>query len=45
MPTGAHMHCSQITKEGVSLSEPFALETRWDYSKFSQPTQWAVGAW
>ncbi|KAG2492385.1 hypothetical protein HYH03_009333 [Edaphochlamys debaryana] len=30
---------------GVSISEPFALDVRWDYKKFAEPTKWAVGAW
>lgn len=35
----------QVTKDGVSISEPFALDVKWDYKMFSQPTKWAVGAW
>ncbi len=33
------------TEGGVSISEPFALDMRWDYKMFAQPTKWAVGAW
>ncbi|KAG2447740.1 hypothetical protein HYH02_007200 [Chlamydomonas schloesseri] len=33
------------TAGGVSISEPFALDMRWDYKMFSNPTKWAVGAW
>jgi 20S proteasome subunit beta 7 len=36
---------AKVTKEGVTISEPFALDMKWDYSLFSQPTKWAVGAW
>jgi len=35
----------QATKDGVTVSEPFSLETRWDYKLFARPTEWAVGAW
>ena len=35
----------QVTKDGVSISEPFALDVKWDYKMFSAPTKWAVGAW
>jgi 20S proteasome subunit beta 7 len=36
---------AKVTKDGVSISEPFALDVKWDYKMFSQPTKWAVGAW
>ncbi|PNH10226.1 Proteasome subunit beta type-4 [Tetrabaena socialis] len=37
---------AKVTKDaGTSISEPFALEMRWDYKLFAQPTKWAVGAW
>lgn len=35
----------KVTAAGVSVSEPFSLDMRWDYKLFSQPTKWAVGAW
>ncbi len=35
----------KVTAQGVSVSEPFSLDMRWDYKLFSQPTKWAVGAW
>lgn len=39
----------QITKVtpagGVTVSEPFSLDMRWDYKLFARPTQWAIGAW
>ncbi|KXZ44882.1 hypothetical protein GPECTOR_61g835 [Gonium pectorale] len=36
---------AKVTGEGVSISEPFALDMRWDYKLFAAPTKWAVGAW
>lgn len=36
---------SRVTKAGVTVSEPFSLDMRWDYKLFAKPTQWAVGAW
>lgn len=36
---------AKVTDAGVSISEPFALQTKWDYTMFSAPTKWAVGAW
>lgn len=36
---------AKVTAEGVTISEPFALEMRWDYKLFAAPTKWAVGAW
>ncbi|KAF5837899.1 20S proteasome beta subunit, type 4 [Dunaliella salina] len=36
---------AKATKDGVTVSEPFSLDTRWDYKLFAQPTKWAVGAW
>mmetsp|Transcript_18024 Transcript_18024/g.30808 ORF Transcript_18024/g.30808 Transcript_18024/m.30808 type:complete len:286 (-) Transcript_18024:337-1194(-) len=33
------------TASGVKVSEPFALDMRWDYKLFAEPTKWAVGAW
>jgi len=35
----------KATKAAVSISEPFALETTWDYKAFAAPTKWAIGAW
>ncbi|KAK9827805.1 hypothetical protein WJX74_003127 [Apatococcus lobatus] len=31
--------------EGVSISEPFALPTKWEYKAFVDPTRNAVGVW
>lgn len=36
---------SKVTKAGVTVSQPFALDMRWDYKLFAKPTEWAVGAW
>lgn len=36
---------AKVTKAGVSISEPFALDMRWDYKLFAAPTKWAVGCW
>eukprot|EP00889_Picochlorum_renovo_P005408 jgi/Picre1/32438/NNA_007784.t1 len=29
---------SKITKDGVDISEPFSLDTKWDYALFKDPT-------
>lgn len=36
---------AKVTKDGVTISEPFALDMKWDYKLFAAPTKWAVGAW
>lgn len=36
---------AKVTKDGVNISEPFALDMKWDYKLFAAPTKWAVGAW
>lgn len=36
---------AKVTKEGVTISEPFALETKWDYKLFANPSANAVGTW
>lgn len=37
---------ARATKDGgVSIGEPFALDTTWDYKAFARPTKWAIGAW
>lgn len=36
---------AKVTPQGVSISEPFALDVQWEHRMFSQPTKWAVGAW
>ena len=36
---------AQVTKEGVTVSEPFALDTKWDYALFRDPSANAVGTW
>lgn len=30
---------------GISISEPFALDVKWDHRQFAEPTKWAIGAW
>lgn len=36
---------AKVTKDGVSISEPFALETKWDYKRFADPSANAAGTW
>jgi len=36
---------ANVTKDGVSISEPFALETKWDYKRFEDPSANAPGTW
>ena len=36
---------AKATASGVSVSEPFCLDVKWDYELFKAPTKWAVGAW
>lgn len=36
---------SKITKQGVEISEPFSLSTKWDYKMFVNPSAKAVGTW
>lgn len=36
---------AKVSAEGVSISEPFALETNWGYKLFQDPTANALGAW
>ena len=33
------------TAGGVTISEPFALDMKWDYKLFAAPTKWAIGSW
>lgn len=35
----------KATKLGVVTSEPFALQTNWDFKAFVNPTAHAIGAW
>ena len=32
-------------KVDISVSEPFALETTWDYAAFVNPSAFATGTW
>ena len=36
---------AKVTEEGVTISEPFALETKWDYKRFADPSANAPGTW
>lgn len=36
---------AKITKAGVEVSEPFALETTWNYELFKNPSANAAGTW
>lgn len=36
---------AKVTKDGSSVSEPFSLETKWDYKLFENPSAKAVGTW
>ena len=36
---------AKVTKDGTSISEPFALETQWGYKAFEEPGAGAVGTW
>lgn len=36
---------AKVTKDGVEISEPFALDTKWDYKLFVDPSAKAVGVW
>lgn len=36
---------ARVTAEGVVVSEPFALETKWDYALFKNPSANAQGVW
>jgi 20S proteasome subunit beta 7 len=36
---------AKVTKDGVEISEPFALETKWDYKLFANPSANATGVW
>ena len=32
-------------EEGVAISKPFALDTKWDLKAFVNPSKHAVGSW
>lgn len=36
---------ARVSAEGVSVSEPFALPTKWDYALFQDPSRNAEGVW
>ncbi|CAK9264528.1 unnamed protein product [Sphagnum jensenii] len=39
------MQIANITEDGVKISEPYALQTKWDYEAFSNPTVGNEGSW
>jgi len=36
---------SKVTKDGATISEPYALATAWHYQAFVNPTAAAIGSW
>jgi len=36
---------AKITPEGVTISDPFSLDMKWDYKHFENPSLNAVGTW
>lgn len=36
---------AKVTSAGVTISEPFALDMKWDHKHFADPTKWALGSW
>jgi len=36
---------AKVTSDGVEVSEPFSVETKWDYTLFKNPSAKAVGTW
>jgi 20S proteasome subunit beta 7 len=36
---------AKVTASGVDVSEPFALDTKWDYKLFANPSANAPGTW
>jgi 20S proteasome subunit beta 7 len=35
----------KVTKDGVTISEPFAVPTEWGYEKFYNPTKFSETGW
>ncbi|GMH43983.1 hypothetical protein BSKO_11917 [Bryopsis sp. KO-2023] len=35
----------KVSKEGVDISEPFALQVKWDYKSYIAPASFAPGIW
>lgn len=36
---------AKVTKDGVVISSPYALTSKWDYKFFENPTKTAAGSW
>ncbi|QDZ21877.1 beta-type subunit of proteasome [Chloropicon primus] len=36
---------AKVDGEGVAISKPFALDTKWDFKAFMNPSKHAVGSW
>jgi len=36
---------AKITAEGVTISDPFSLDVKWDYKHFENPSLNAIGTW
>ncbi|KAI3874091.1 hypothetical protein MKW98_013752 [Papaver atlanticum] len=39
------LQISNITEEGVTISQPYSLKTFWGFSAFKDPTKGAQGSW
>ncbi|KAM5554605.1 proteasome subunit beta type-4 [Rosa sericea] len=39
------LQIANITKEGVTISQPYSLKTSWNFSAFQNPTAGAQGSW
>jgi hypothetical protein len=44
-PAHPDRQIAKVTSAGVEISEPFALDTKWDYAGFVDPSRAAVGTW
>lgn len=36
---------AKVTSSGVTISEPFAVATEWNYKLMKNPTAFSLGAW
>ena len=36
---------AKVTAEGVSISDPFSVQTEWNYKLMQKPTTFSIGAW
>ena len=39
------LQIAKLTEEGVTISQPYALKTNWNYTAFKNPTVGAEGSW